>query len=164
MQHKLFSYYPQLSVPEAKFWASAGESGGIPSAQPPLVGWSLYLWCGATENTRSLITLDPARGVRILWWEKQVRETLELMPLSTKCSAPKVGLPLIQRDLHHCPHTQLHSPGSESLLWEEASHRIESSNSSSKNWFYLQQSVEKFKSKGAVKNSGSCREKELGGD
>lgn len=92
VQHKLFSYYPQLSVPEAKFWASAGESGGIPSAQPPLVGWSLYLWCGATENTRSLITLDPARGVRILWWERQVRETLELLPLSTKCSAPKVGL------------------------------------------------------------------------
>ena len=50
-----FIILPYIFVAEVKFSSNTAERSGFPAfAQPPLVGWMLYLWHSATENTGAL--------------------------------------------------------------------------------------------------------------
>lgn len=155
-----FLILPPLPVPEVNFQASVIERWGFPhSTQPPPVAWRLCGGHRAAETAGDLIALAVLHKREIPHKDWQAEKTSSYCPSSTVYSAPKVGC--------HSEKSVPLSPSC-SMTWfrdfdcgkEQAVKQIVPT-LFPQNWLHLQQNMEKFKTKNALKNSEGCGTKQL---
>lgn len=124
------------------------------------MGQGLHLGCRATEHTGDLTAISLAYKTAIILWERQAKKARGYCHPSTKCSAPKMGVSLKEKNVI-VPTSNSRTVAQSSCLVGEAGFR-EFWTSPQRKLFYLQQNVKKFKTKGSLKNSESSGERQLG--